>query len=79
MTAVDAVDAGMRAETPALTRSDRCDRCPAAARVRAVLWSGELLFCAHHARTHRGPLLAAGATLIEADGRSTPVGTSARR
>lgn len=42
---------------PELTRSDRCDRCGAAARVRAVLPSGgELLFCAHHARVHEGRL-----------------------
>jgi hypothetical protein len=38
---------------PELTASDRCDRCGAAARVRAVLPSGgELLFCNHHAREH---------------------------
>jgi hypothetical protein len=38
---------------PELTASDRCDRCSAAARVRAVLPSGgELLFCNHHARKH---------------------------
>src|SRR3712207_1259185 len=34
---------------PQLTTSDRCGRCGAAARVRAVLPSGgELLFCGHH-------------------------------
>ncbi|MEJ2858726.1 MULTISPECIES: DUF7455 domain-containing protein [unclassified Saccharothrix] len=38
---------------PALTAADRCDRCGAAAQVRAVLPSGgELLFCGHHAREH---------------------------
>ncbi|HEX4700663.1 MAG TPA: hypothetical protein VH352_00915 [Pseudonocardiaceae bacterium] len=38
---------------PELTAADRCDRCGAAARVRAVLVSGgELLFCGHHAREH---------------------------
>ncbi|HEY6423339.1 MAG TPA: hypothetical protein VIY28_08885 [Pseudonocardiaceae bacterium] len=38
---------------PELTASNRCDRCGAAARVRAVLPSGgELLFCNHHARKH---------------------------
>jgi hypothetical protein len=38
---------------PELTASDRCDRCSAGARVRAVLPSGgELLFCHHHAREH---------------------------
>lgn len=38
---------------PELTASDRCDRCGAAAQVRAVLATGgELLFCGHHAREH---------------------------
>ncbi|GAB2838873.1 MULTISPECIES: DUF7455 domain-containing protein [Lentzea] len=38
---------------PELTAADRCDRCGAAAQVRAVLPSGgELLFCGHHARAH---------------------------
>lgn len=42
---------------PELTASDRCDRCSAAARVRAVLPSGgELLFCGHHAREHEPKL-----------------------
>ena len=49
---------------PPLTRADRCDRCSAAARVRAVLPGGELLFCGHHARAHRASLLAAGARLV---------------
>ena len=36
-----------------LTAADRCDRCGAAATMRAVLPSGaELLFCRHHARRH---------------------------
>ncbi|MGH3448277.1 MAG: DUF7455 domain-containing protein [Nocardioidaceae bacterium] len=38
---------------PELTAADRCDRCGAAAQVRALLPSGgELLFCGHHAREH---------------------------
>ena len=42
---------------PALTVADRCDRCGAAAKVRAVLQSGgELLFCGHHARAHADKL-----------------------
>jgi hypothetical protein len=44
---------------------ERCDRCPAAARVRADLAHGELLFCAHHAREHEMSLLAGGAALID--------------
>ncbi len=40
-----------------LAASDRCDRCGAAAKVRAVLPSGgELLFCHHHARQHETKL-----------------------
>ncbi|TSD96035.1 hypothetical protein FOS14_16860 [Skermania sp. ID1734] len=36
-----------------LTAADRCDRCGAAAKVRAVLTSGgELLFCQHHANKY---------------------------
>ncbi len=36
---------------PELTAADRCDRCGAAAKLRALLPSGgELLFCGHHAR-----------------------------
>ena len=46
-----------------LTRLDRCDRCSAAAQLRAILPSGELLFCGHHARQHRAGLLNAGARL----------------
>ena len=33
-----------------LTSLDRCDRCGAQAFYRAVLATGELLFCAHHGR-----------------------------
>ena len=32
------------------TALDRCDKCGAQAKVRAVLITGELLFCGHHAR-----------------------------
>jgi hypothetical protein len=36
---------------------DRCDRCGAAAKVRALLYGGgELLFCGHHARAHEDRL-----------------------
>jgi hypothetical protein len=42
---------------PALAADDRCDRCGAAAAVRAVLpTGGELLFCGHHAREHSARL-----------------------
>ena len=38
--------------TQPLTVADRCDRCGAQAYVRVTMPSGELLFCAHHARAH---------------------------
>jgi hypothetical protein len=41
---------------PELTAADRCDRCGAAAQVRAILKGGELLFCGHHAREHEAKL-----------------------
>jgi Zn ribbon nucleic-acid-binding protein len=42
---------------PELTAADRCDRCSAAAKVRALLPSGgELLFCGHHAREYEPKL-----------------------
>ncbi|ANY08661.1 DUF7455 domain-containing protein [Pseudonocardia sp. HH130630-07] len=46
---------------PELTLADRCDRCGAAAKVRAILPSGgELLFCNHHGRAHAEKLRASG-------------------
>lgn len=42
---------------PELTLADRCDRCGAAAQLRAVLPSGgELLFCGHHGREYEAKL-----------------------
>ena len=35
-----------------LTTADRCDVCDAQAYVRVVMLTGELFFCAHHARQH---------------------------
>jgi len=50
--------------SPALTKADRCDRCGAAARVRAKLPSGaELLFCQHHADQHEASLVEQDAVL----------------
>jgi hypothetical protein len=47
-----------------LTRVDRCDRCGAAARLRATLPSGaELLFCQHHANAHEAKLIELAAVL----------------
>ena len=44
------------APSPTLTAADRCDRCGAQARVRVVLSSGDLLFCAHHAKAYESSL-----------------------
>lgn len=42
---------------PELSAADRCDRCGAAAKMRAVLPNGgELLFCGHHGREYEGKL-----------------------
>ena len=35
-----------------MNANDRCDRCTAAAKVRATLLNGELLFCGHHAKEY---------------------------
>jgi hypothetical protein len=48
---------GILASPAALTTADGCDRCGAAAMVRAVLpTGGELLFCNHHATEHSARL-----------------------
>lgn len=48
---------------PELLATDRCDSCGAQAYVRVTLTSGELFFCAHHARKHL-PALEGVATSI---------------
>ncbi|MGH3637344.1 MAG: DUF7455 domain-containing protein [Mycobacterium sp.] len=51
---------------PELTAADRCDRCSAAAHVRALLPSGgELLFCGHHANEHADRLRELSAEIQE--------------
>lgn len=50
--------------TAPLTLLDRCDRCGAAAQLRAMLpTGGELLFCGHHARRHSARLAELAAEL----------------
>lgn len=47
-----------------LTAEDRCDRCGAAAVIRAVLpKGGDLLFCGHHGREHSARLAELSAEL----------------
>jgi hypothetical protein len=43
------VTTAVASRTP-LTAADRCDRCGAQAYVRVRLITGELHFCAHHAK-----------------------------
>ncbi|MFZ2527140.1 MAG: hypothetical protein WAX14_05720 [Rhodococcus sp. (in: high G+C Gram-positive bacteria)] len=60
--------------SPELTAADRCDRCNAAARVRAVLATGgELLFCGHHAKEHTDRLRETGATILTEDDATATV------
>jgi hypothetical protein len=50
--------------TEPLTAADRCDRCGARAYIRVHLPAGgELLFCAHHGRTHAPALEAVSADI----------------
>ena len=52
------------AQLTGLSAVDRCDRCGAAARVRATLPSGgQLLFCQHHANEHEAKLVELAAVL----------------
>ena len=55
-----------------LTAADRCDRCGAQARVRVGLASGELLFCAHHAKAYE-PTLKASAVSWHDETDQVPV------
>ena len=48
-----------------LSAADRCDRCGAQARVRVVLASGDLLFCAHHAHAYEDKLKAAAVDYVD--------------
>ncbi len=59
--------------TDSLTALDRCDRCGAQAYVRAMLTSGgELLFCAHHGRTHETKLREVAAAITDERERLNP-------
>lgn len=48
-----------------LTASDRCDRCGAQARVRVVLATGDLVFCAHHAKAYDEKLRATAVEYVD--------------
>lgn len=61
---IQPIDAAVPTVPAPLTRADRCDRCPAAAQVRALMTFGELLFCGHHARAFHAGLADAGALIV---------------
>lgn len=48
-----------------LSIADRCDRCGAQARVRVVLGTGDLLFCAHHAKAYENKLRVAALEYVD--------------
>jgi len=63
-TPVSAIESASLTGTRPFEVSERCDRCGARAKVRAVLANGgELLFCGHHARAHEGRLRQAAVAL----------------
>jgi hypothetical protein len=64
--------------SPRLSAVDRCDRCGAQAYVRVELASGgELLFCAHHARTHLDALQQVAASIHDETDRLADTPASA--
>lgn len=48
--------------------TDRCDKCGAAAMVRATLANGELYFCGHHARQVATPLVTKSVEVYDPEG-----------
>jgi hypothetical protein len=51
-----------------LTALDRCDKCDAAAMVRATLLTGELYFCGHHGRELSNKLVASSVVVYDPEG-----------
>jgi hypothetical protein len=63
-TPMSAIESASLAGTRPFEAAERCDRCGAKAKVRAVLANGgELLFCGHHARAHEDSLRQAAVAL----------------
>lgn len=56
----------IQALPPMFNALDRCDRCGAQAKSRALFDSGTLLFCGHHTKKYRAELEERGA-LIEGE------------
>ncbi len=54
------------ADATELTAADRCDRCSAQARVRAIMnGGGDLIFCNHHAQQYEEQLRKVAVRIIE--------------
>ena len=51
-----------------LTVMDRCDKCGAAAMVRATLVNGELYFCGHHGREVSNALVLGAIEVYDPEG-----------
>jgi hypothetical protein len=65
---------------PALSATDRCDRCNAQAYVRVVLPGGaDLLFCGHHWSRHELALRPQAAAIVDETHRLTDVPASDNR
>lgn len=63
---------------PALSVTDRCDRCNAQAYVRVVLPGGtDLLFCGHHWNRHEDALRPQAAEVVDETHRLVPTPSSA--
>ncbi|CAB4821360.1 MAG: hypothetical protein F2763_00855 [Actinobacteria bacterium] len=65
---------------PALSATDRCDRCNAQAYVRVILHGGsDLLFCGHHWSRHELVLRPRAATIVDETHRLTDAPASDNR
>jgi len=54
--------------TTAIPAGERCDRCGAAAKVRAVLpGGGDLVFCGHHAHHYAEELAKVAVSIVRED------------
>lgn len=72
------IAADSRVETDALHLMDRCDRCGAAALVRAVKDDMSLLFCGHHANAAIAGLVSGGWKIDDQTHTMFPEGRSAK-
>jgi len=65
---------------PALSATDRCDRCNAQAYVRVILPGGsDLLFCGHHWNRHESALRPQAIEVVDETHRLTEAPTADSR